>query len=491
MQHRHACTGALFLLESLADLQSSLRAKGSDLLVLRAKPEQALPSLLARGDSAHTLVLTQTEPATEEAAVEAAVARALGSAGTLRRVWGSTLLHIDDLPFDVRSKAMPSVFTPFRTAVEGKAQPRTPLLTEKLPAGALPLPAESSLPADVSAALRAPLPDLASLGFSTAELTAATAPDARGVMRFKGGETAALARLKHYLWDTDALATYFDTRNGMLGADYSTKFSPWLAHGCLSPRTVAAECARYEKERMKNKSTYWVVFELLWRDFFHFLFVRHGGRMFHAAGFRGGAAWAWSPANAAFAAWKAGRTGLPLVDANMRELAATGFQSNRGRQNVASYLTQNLGVDWRLGAEHFEALLNDYDVYSNWGNWLFAAGITGGRVNVFNILKQSKDYDADGSYVRHWLPELRRVPAQYIHEPWKMPAEVQAASGCIIGQDYPAPITDNRLRGPASAAFSGGGDGGGFRGGRGGQGRGKEERRSNNRGKLSDFERYG
>ena len=136
-----------------------------------------------------------------------------------------------------------------------------------------------------------------------------------------------------------------------------------------------------------------------------------------------------------------GRTGHPLVDANMRELALTGWMSNRGRQNVASFLTQNLGLDWRLGAEHFEATLVDCDVHCNWGNWLYIAGITGGRINVFNIAKQSADYDAQGAYVRHWLPELARVPLKFVHAPWKMPGSASQWRQWQCGQD-------RRVRGP-------------------------------------------
>jgi deoxyribodipyrimidine photo-lyase len=149
-----------------------------------------------------------------------------------------------------------------------------------------------------------------------------------------------------------------------------------------------------------------------------------------------------------FVMWKEGRTGLPLVDANMRELAATGFMSNRGRQNVASYLILDLGIDWRRGASWFEYLLLDHDVTSNFGNWVSAAGLTGGRINKFNITKQSKDYDADGRYVKHWLPELEKVPPAYLHEPWTMPKGVQQEAGCVIGTDYPAPIPVNRMARP-------------------------------------------
>ena len=481
---------ALFLLQSLEDLRTSLRAKGSDLLVLRERPEDGLSRLL--GPS--SLVLTQAEPATEEARVDAAVEAALKATPgqhELRRVWGSTLLHLDDLPLSPGLANLPTVFTPFRTLVEapGRAVPHRPLFpTAQLPRGSLPLPAD--------APAAEPLPELAALGYTPEECAAALRPDPRAVLAFRGGESAGLARLQHYLFGSDALATYFDTRNGMLGADCSTKFSPWLAHGCLSPRTVASESARYERERTKNKSTYWIVFELLWRDFLHFCSVAHGRKMFLVGGFTGNR-WAWRSDPAGFAAWKEGRTGHPLVDANMRELKLSGWMSNRGRQNVASFLTQNLGVDWRLGAEYFEAMLNDYDCYSNWGNWLYIAGITGGRINVFNIQKQSRDYDPRGDYVRAWLPELARVPLQYVHAPWTMPLDVQQQAGCVLGVDYPHPITKDAVRGPGGASYrpagagGEGGGGGGRGGGRRGGGGGKDERRSGNRGRLSEFERYG
>ena len=107
------------------------------------------------------------------------------------------------------------------------------------------------------------------------------------MLPFRGGETAALARVKHYLWDKDCLRVYFETRNGMIGADYSSKFSAWLAHGCLSPRYVHAEVKRYEKEREANKSTYWLIFELIWRDFFRFFCLKHGNNVFFLGGTSG------------------------------------------------------------------------------------------------------------------------------------------------------------------------------------------------------------
>jgi deoxyribodipyrimidine photo-lyase len=127
----------------------------------------------------------------------------------------------------------------------------------------------------------------------------------------------------------------------------------------------------------------------------------------------------------------------------MRELNLSGFMSNRGRQNVASMLAKSLRLDWRMGASYFESQLVDYEVTSNWGNWAYNAGVGNDpRDRYFNIVKQAKRYDGDGDYVRHWLPELRDVPTGTIHEPHTMSRAEQEAAGCIIGDDYPAPMVD-------------------------------------------------
>lgn len=182
-----------------------------------------------------------------------------------------------------------------------------------------------------------------------------------------------------------------------------------------------------------------LVFELLWRDFFKFFALKHGDSIFLPGGTIGSNQ-EWKHYEKNLISWVEGRTGFPLVDANMRELAATGFMSNRGRQNVCSFLALELNQDWRYGAEYFESVLLDHDVHSNYGNWCAGAGMTGGRLNRFNIVKQSKDYDQHGDYVRHWIPELKLVPTQFIHEPWKMNQFQQTEYNCRLGVAYPNPI---------------------------------------------------
>ena len=265
----------------------------------------------------------------------------------------------------------------------------------------------------------------------------------RGVLEFRGGETEALKRLDDYFWQQDCLKEYKETRNGMLGANYSSKFSPWLANGCISPRYIYQQVQEYERQRVKNNSTYWLIFELLWRDFFRFTAIKYGNRLFFKSGLQN-LNIPWQENLSLFEAWSEGKTGYPLVDANMRELKATGFMSNRGRQNVASFLTKNLGLNWQMGAEWFEYLLIDYDVCSNWGNWNYTSGVGNDArgFRYFNIPKQSKDYDRNGKYLRHWLPEIDAIKGDHIHQPWKMSRGEQKQFNVQLGVDYPHPIVD-------------------------------------------------
>lgn len=448
---------AKFLVESVADLRSSLRNVGSDLFVSLGRPEDIIPSLMPESCKGKEdfVVLCQNEDAWEERKVSDGVASRLQreGKGVLKVLESSaTLYHRDDLPYDKDLRNLPDGFTPFKQKVENKCSVRDTIAAPKHgDLGAAPsLTVGSGAPSGKGSYDF--LPSEQDLGFDEGTFAGAAEGMKRGgVLDFEGGEAAGRARLQAWMFDGDNLKDYFTIRNGMLGEAYSSKFSPWLACGNLSPRYIRDECQRYERVRgISNKSTYWLVFELIWRDFFHFLCTKHGVRTFLEGGMCN-VKRPWSTDAERVRRWKTGTTGVPLVDANMRELASTGWMSNRGRQNVASYLVLDMGVDWRIGADHFESLLLDHDVYSNYGNWNAAAGLTGGRVNRFNILKQSKDYDARGDYVRHWIPELAKVPAPLCFEPWKLSASDRVKYE--VG-DYPRPMT---LPEPWSAAGGGGG----------------------------------
>jgi deoxyribodipyrimidine photo-lyase len=405
-----------FLEQSLRELRHSLEQLGASLVVRKGLPEAVIPELVRLYQVSD--IYYHQEVTAEEIAVEQNLQQALPPDVKLHTFWGSTLLHPEDLPFAIAE--LPELFTNFRKQVE-----------KYTPVRAI-LPTPSQLP---------PLPPDLDIG-AIPDLGQADA-DPRAVLVFRGGETAGQQRLEDYFWKGDRLKTYKQTRNGMLGADYSSKFSPWLALGCLSPRYVYWQVKRYEQERIANDSTYWLIFELLWRDYFRFICAKHGNRVFQPAGLQG-IPIPWRQDGELFELWRSGRTGYPLVDANMRELALTGFMSNRGRQNVASFLTKNLGIDWRMGAEWFESCLIDYDVCSNYGNWNYTAGVGNDArgFRFFHITKQAQDYDPEGQYVKHWLPELTKVPKTKIHQPWLLLPVEQERIGLKMGREYPLPIVD-------------------------------------------------
>ena len=226
------------------------------------------------------------------------------------------------------------------------------------------------------------------------------------VFKFIGGETSAKERVYEYFFETKRISKYKLTRNGLLGKDYSSKLSSWLANGCISVRYVYMQIKKYEEEIEKNESTYWLFFELIWRDFFKYVSMQHKDKFFSKSGIYGDSK-DWSNNKELINRWINGETNEPFVNANMKELSQTGFMSNRGRQNVANYLTKELKIDWRIGAEYFESLLIDYDVHSNYGNWLYNAGIGNDSMpfRKFNPKLQSERYDPNKEYEKLWLNE--------------------------------------------------------------------------------------
>ena len=459
--HRRA-----FLEAALDDLDAALRVRGSALLELHGAPCEVLPAL-ARAVGTDAVVCEAIAAPEEED--ELAALRAAGL--RVRTVWQSSLLDPAALPF--APARLPKVFTSFRQAVESAGlQPPAPLpAAQTLPPWPdLATAAEAAHPiracrrsyndeapvlpcrsggsresggatrdADAAAerrlrACRRSYNDEAPAfpcrsggsresGGATIDADAAAERRLRACRRsytvelasfpwwwpdFAGGEGAALAHLARY-FASDRPQHYKATRNGLSGVGFSSKFSPWLAQGALSPRVAFAALRRHEAAQGVSEGSYWLWFELLWRDYFRFLHLQHGRRLYRARGLNAAAP---PPAHdpAAFVAWCEGRTGHAFIDAGMRELAATGWLSNRMRQVVASFLIHDLGCDWRAGAAWFEAQLVDYDVYSNQGNWLYIAGRgtdpRGGR--RFDPDRQAATYDADGAYRTRWAELDRR-----------------------------------------------------------------------------------
>jgi len=226
------------------------------------------------------------------------------------------------------------------------------------------------------------------------------------------GESAAIKRVREFIWETRAIVTYKETRNGMLDFNDSSKFSPWLSIGAISARRIYDEIKKFEDIHGANDSTYWLFFELLWRDYFKFLSLKYGRFIFSLEGIKSKNV-KFNNHSAdllLFKKWCDGETSEEFVNANMNELNSSGFMSNRGRQNVASFLIHDLNLPWIWGAAYFEEHLIDYDPESNWGNWLYLSGKgTDPRSRVFNIKKQAHDYDPLGLYQKRW----KKVPADF------------------------------------------------------------------------------
>jgi deoxyribodipyrimidine photo-lyase len=373
---------AQFLLESLKDLDTNLRKIGSGLVILKGKPEVEIPKIVVEYKALK--VFAKREVSYEEKETENLVQTALFKLRCeLETFSSSTLYHAEDLPFAI--KDIPDVFTNFRKKTELDAAVRvvfdspTEIISPEIP--------------------EMKLPTLQDLGLEFSKI------DARAAIQFKGGETAAIKRLNHYFFETKNLSVYKETRNGMVGENYSSKFSAWLAMGCISPRTIYKEIKKYENENGANDSTYWLIFELLWRDFFRFMFKKYQTKFFLYEGIKGDKENSQSLNTKLFSQWENGATPSDFINANMTELKLTGFMSNRGRQNVASYFCNELNMDWRVGAAYFESQLIDYDVCSNWGNWAYLAGVGNDprKHRYFNIEKQANDYDKDRAFRNLWL----------------------------------------------------------------------------------------
>lgn len=416
-----------FLEESIQNLRDNLRAIGGELYVRTGYPEQILPDLVKALDV--DAFYAHKEITSEEVAIEQQLEEALQKKGVLVQWFsGNTLIHPTELPFPL--KFLPDIFTEFRKQVEktSKINPPYPApSTIKVPGGIQV--GQIELPRNNFDALDLPTADQANLGGMT----------------FVGGETEALKRLDDYIWQGDHLRQYKETRNGLLGMDYSSKFSPWLANGCISARYIYSQVKKYEAERVSNESTYWLIFELLWRDYFKYVGKKYGNAIFNQGGIRNVTDKSRHD-EMLFQAWASGRTGAPFIDANMRELLASGFMSNRGRQNVASFFVKDLGLNWQYGAAWFEYLLLDYDPCSNWGNWNYVAGVGNDpRENrYFNTAKQAETYDPKGYYIKTWLPELIRVPAYRLNHPDEWTRTEQRDYNVTFGVDYPYPIFKQR-----------------------------------------------
>jgi deoxyribodipyrimidine photo-lyase len=368
-----------FLIESIHNLKAQLDALNIDLLVYHDLPENVIPKICEANQI--TDIYLQKEWTQEEVDTENTV-KAQTTDVNWHHIYNQFLYHPEDINFDV-SKT-PQVFTVFRKKLEKYIDIREESPTTKL-SQFNRIENNTSIPN---------LSDLSFVDFKSHPNSA---------FPFKGGETEAINRLNDYFFKTKKLGFYKKTRNGLAGVDYSSKFSPWLANGCISARTIYWKIKQFEKEHFKNQSTYWLIFELIWRDYFKYVSLKYGNQIFKLEGILQ-KDYEWSKNQNQLQKWINGETQSDFVNANMIELKETGWMSNRGRQNVASYFAKELELDWRIGASYFESLLLDYDVHSNYGNWMYVAGVGNDpRDRKFNVQLQAERYDASGKFRRIWL----------------------------------------------------------------------------------------
>ncbi len=371
---------AQFLIETVTDLKQNLAKHNINLLTYCDTPENCIPKLVSEFqiDEIHL----QKEWTQEEQTVFESVKNSIPTTTVVIEYYDQFLYHPDDIKIEIPQ--IPKVFTEFRKHVEKHATVRSiSVFPDK----------KNKDNTNVSTEI----PTLQDLGFESFE----THPNS--AFPFNGGETVALQRLNDYFFKTKKLGVYKKTRNGLIGTDFSSKFSPWLANGSLSARTIYWEVQNFEKDYYKNDSTYWLVFELIWRDYFKYISLKHGNDLFKIGGILH-KDYEWSRNENDITDWIEGTTKEPFVNANMIELKKTGWMSNRGRQNVASYFAKELMIDWLIGAAYFESILVDYDVHSNYGNWMYVAGVGNDpRDRKFNVKLQAENYDPNGKFQSLWL----------------------------------------------------------------------------------------
>ncbi|SDP01613.1 deoxyribodipyrimidine photo-lyase [Mucilaginibacter sp. OK268] len=365
---------ARFLIEAVADLRKNLQGYGAELIIRTGNPAEVLPQLAEQYQVNE--VYHHREVAYEETGISEQVEAALWKLRlNLKHFIGHTLYHKEDLPFPI--KDIPDSFAIFKKKVERDSNVRP----------CVPTPEHIIVPEITDAG---ELPTLQQLGLDE------PIDDSRATNYFQGGETAALVQLHKYFSQSEQAVKPKGSRGG---ATNSSKLSPWLSVGCISPRQVYWEIFKHSGDSYAQNASM-LKLELLWRDYFRFMFKKHGQKFIKAKNAESDEADI-AVNELEFNKWAHGETGVPFIDACMHELNATGYICNQCRQIVATYLVHELKADWTLGAVYFEEKLIDYSPASNWGNWAFIAGVNDAKESKYTIAAmQAKDAESD--FVTTW-----------------------------------------------------------------------------------------
>jgi deoxyribodipyrimidine photo-lyase len=411
-----------WLHHSLHALQQDLRRIGSDLLILAGNSHTQLMAAAKACNASRVFWNRRYEPAAVEH--DTAIRTTLGEAGLTVESFPGNLLRE---PWTLAKREG----TPYRvfTAFYRELQTSTPV--------DMPLPAPGTLP---------PLPDTLPRSLTPEDLGLLPAIpwDAAFAQHWRPGEAGAWQRLGDFTHD--ALADYADNRDRPDLPDTS-RLSPHLHFGETSPRQIRQfieeHLRHHDEPGLVAAAESWLR-QLAWREFGHHLLWHFPDTAEHPMDRRFGN-FPWREDPAGLRAWQSGQTGIPLVDAGMRELWTTGWMHNRVRMVAASLLTKNLLIPWQAGAAWFMDTLLDADLANNTLGWQWTAGCgvdAAPYFRVFNPVRQGERFDPDGSYVRHWVPELAGLPAKWIHQPWAAPSRVLHDAGVVPGETYPTPVVD-------------------------------------------------
>ena len=406
-----------WLHHSLRALDAALREHGSGLVVRSGRPEELLPKLIEATGAEAVYFSRRCEPRarTQESALE----KALDGECELYGFDDAVIRHPDSVM--TQSGTPYKVFTPFWKAASARGEPDRPLAK---PTG-LETTTAGLEPGDIDALELLP-----------------TAPDWAGGLReaWTPGEDGAFERLDAAC----SIAGDYNRNRDRPDIDGTSRLSPHLHFGELSPRQVWHDI-RAATSASGQQGADALLRQLYWRDFSAYL-LYHFPRLPDEPLREEFGQFPWTDDPDGLEAWQKGRTGYPIVDAGMRQLWETGWMHNRVRMIVASFLVKDLLVPWQAGADWFLDTLVDADLANNSASWQWVAGCgtdAAPYFRIFNPVLQGKKFDPMGDYVRRWVPELQRLPAKFIQEPWKASRDEQKAASMIIGEDYPEPIVDH------------------------------------------------
>ena len=425
-----------FVIESVKELKEKLKELDSDLAVFKGKTEEIM-EMVMREDRENYVVMGYEIAPKEKKMEEEVMKVAERKITKVWRVWGATAVHIEDLPYELEK--FPHLFGKFKKDVANIGIRK---LLEPPKKGEMEFP--ESVIEDWED--NDYVPKLEEFEYGEEEweyLKRYDKREGKDHFLFKGGEDYGNQVLKEYIWDKDVVSKYHYAHVSFyINGDFAPKFTPWTSVGALSPRKVFLEILKYEEVKGNSEQSEWFKREMLWKDFFIFWALKHHKVYFTAEyGIYNRSHYDWQTNDEIISKVKEGKTGMPIVDAIIRELNESGYICYKAKMIFANYFCQDLRQDWRRGVELFESKLIDYEPWEVVGKWHQGAGIGPGRIVKYNWLCQSQDHDPKGEYIRRWVTELTKVPEEYIHDPWRMPVYLQKECNAIIGVDYPKPIS--------------------------------------------------